>query len=227
MIPFFFCICCSSNPAARLSNVAPETRNIVPSPIPQRECLHYGSSLDGVDGTGVSLARRQCGASFVIATSKYGIACVCFVPYRKPTLWLRISGITRQLLFSYAAAFHPLSPRTQRMSDSIPRHRGHVHLMLLHFITGCCIGAFYRTHSWQTESRHCLYLAASSCRSCYPFTLSVPLPSLLRPLCHCAPETRAFFHRCIAVSSSSAPPELQVTRQKTIPHIGHIDDGSP
>lgn len=176
MIPFFFCICCSSNPAARLSNVAPETRNIVPSPKPQRECLHYGSSLDGEDGTGGSLARRQCGASFVFATSKYGIASVCFVPYRKPTLWLRISGITHQLLFSYAAAFHPSSPRTQRMSDSIPRHRGQVHLMLLHFITGCCIGAFYRTHSWQTESRHCLYLAASSCRSCYP--LRYPCPCL-------------------------------------------------
>ena len=48
--------------------------------------------------------------------------------------------------------------------------------MLLHFITGCCIGAFYRTHSWQTESRHCLYLAASSCRSCYP--LRYPYPCL-------------------------------------------------
>ena len=48
--------------------------------------------------------------------------------------------------------------------------------MLLHFITGCCIGAFYRTHSWQTESRHCLYIAASSCRSCYP--LRYPCPCL-------------------------------------------------
>ena len=142
----------------------------------QRECLHYGCSLDGEDGTGGSLARRQCGASFVFATSKYGIACVCFVPYRKPTLRLRVSGITRQLLFSYAAAFHPSSTRTQRMSDSIPRHRGQVHLMLLHFITGCCIGAFYRTHSWQTESLHCLYLAAPSCRSCYP--LRYPCPCL-------------------------------------------------
>ena len=35
MIPFFFCICCSSDSAARLFNVAPETRNIVLSPIPQ------------------------------------------------------------------------------------------------------------------------------------------------------------------------------------------------
>lgn len=83
-------LCCSSNPAARLSNVAPETRNIVPSPKPQRECLHYGSSLDGEDGTGGSLARRQCCASFVLATSKYGIAYVCFVPCRKPTLCLGI-----------------------------------------------------------------------------------------------------------------------------------------
>ena len=56
----------------------------------QREYLHYGSSQDGVDGTGGSLARRQCGASFVFATSKCGIACICFVPYRKPTLCLGI-----------------------------------------------------------------------------------------------------------------------------------------
>ena len=195
-----FVLCCSSSPAARLLICCSRDSQHRPQPHTprfdeasdielaqmseprinldkcQRECLHYGSSLDGEDGTGGSLARRQCGASFVFATSKYGIACVCFVPYRKPTLWLRISGITRQLLFSYAAAFHPSSPRTQRMSDSIPRHRGQVHLMLLHFITGCCIGASYRTHSWQTESRHCLFLAASSCRSCYP--LRYPCPCL-------------------------------------------------
>ena len=83
-------LCCSSNPAARLSNVAPETRNIVPSPKPQRECLHDGSSLDGEDGTGGSLARRQCCASFVFATSKCWSAYVCFVPCRKPTLCLGI-----------------------------------------------------------------------------------------------------------------------------------------
>ncbi len=73
----------------------------------QRECLHYGSSQDGVDGTGGSLARRQCGVSFVFATSKCGIACVCFVPYRKPTLWLRDSDISLSLHSSYAAALHP------------------------------------------------------------------------------------------------------------------------
>ena len=78
------------HPRSTFSNVAPETRNIIPSPKPQRECLHYGSSLDGEDGTGGSLARRQCCASFVFATSKYGIAYVCFVPCRKPTLCLGI-----------------------------------------------------------------------------------------------------------------------------------------
>lgn len=66
----------------------------------------------------------------------------------------------------------------------------------------------------------------SACYSCSPLCdrARSPGPTLHEPY---PPGSRAFFHRCIAVSSSSAPPELQVTRQKTIPHIGHIDDGSP
>ena len=105
-----FILCCSSIPATRLLICCSRDSQHRPQPHTprfdeasdielaqmseprinldkcQRECLHYGCSLDGEDGTGGSLARRQCGASFVFATSKYGIACVCFVPYRKPTL---------------------------------------------------------------------------------------------------------------------------------------------
>lgn len=123
-----FLLCCSSRPAARLLICCSRDSQHRPQPHTprfneasdielaqmseprinldkcQRECLHYGSSLDGEDGTGGSLARRQCGASFVFVTSKCGIACVCFVPYRKPTLCLGIP------IFLFRCSFPMLLP---------------------------------------------------------------------------------------------------------------------
>lgn len=110
----------------------------------------------------------------------------------EPTLCLGIPILHSRYTLPSNRLFFTSSPRTQCSNVSVRCTEEPCPFLCNVPCQQAVDGAHLITHTYGRQS-HCthLYLAAPSCRSCYPLRYPCPLPPLLRTLCHCAPETRA------------------------------------